>query len=160
MNIGRVRHLAARFLRGVGVGILAGAGAGLFCGLCGRMVMRIVALVSGLGATWSTLGSLSLLMTTTLYSIPLGLLYVAVRRWVPGSGLRRGALFGTVMLLLLGYFTIIQELHLVIAELGLAASLLGATLVSSLFVVNGMVLETAVAWLRRERRGVSSAALA
>jgi hypothetical protein len=123
------------------------------------MVMRTVALVAGLDPSWSVLGSLGLLLHVSVYNVAMGLVYVAARRWVPLRGWRRGALFGAVALALLVYPALISEAHLVVAEAGLGPTVYGVAMLSSLFILDGIVLEAIVAGLRRDRAPVAEPAV-
>jgi hypothetical protein len=99
----------------IGIGLLAGLVAGFVAGGVGsRVAMRVVALVAGhehygeitdadaiVGAITAG-GTVFLIMFATFLGILGGLLYVTVRRWVPGSGIRKGLAFGGLLLLLFG----------------------------------------------------------
>jgi hypothetical protein len=90
-------------------GVIAGAVAGVILGgVGGRLAMRLVALIdastSGLrtdfGATVGVItagGTLTLISLAMLAGIGGGVLYVAIRRWLPGSGRGRGLVFGVLM---------------------------------------------------------------
>ncbi len=84
----------------------AGAIAGLIVGGGGgRMVMRLVAIMdpssdgarTDFGGTAGEItlgGTLNLVIITTFAGVAGGFAYMLLRRWIPGSGARRGLLFG------------------------------------------------------------------
>lgn len=119
--IGRVA--VWRFLRHivflVGIGLLAGLIAGfLGLGVGSRVAMRIVALLAGHGHygeitdAEEVVGQITLdgtgflVAAGTVVGVPGGLLYVIVRRWVPGAGIWKGLAFGGLVLALFGSLVI------------------------------------------------------
>ncbi len=84
----------------------AGAIAGLLVGGgAGRIVMRLVAIMdpssdvarTDFGGTAGEItlgGTLNLALITTMAGVAGGFAYMLLRRWIPGSGARRGLLFG------------------------------------------------------------------
>lgn len=106
---GSVRIMAIGALAGMIAGAIGG-------GIVGRLAMRIVALMAepwqqgfatdnGNAVGEITLGgSLSLISFTAIVGIAGGIVYVLIRPWLPGSGVRRGALFGLLLLLTSGWF--------------------------------------------------------
>ena len=99
----------------VGLGLLAGLAAGFVAGGVGsRAAMRAIALLAGrehygeITDADAVVGQITgegtafLLFFGTFLGVPGGLLYVAVRRWVPGTGIRKGLAFGGLLLLLFG----------------------------------------------------------
>jgi hypothetical protein len=92
-------------------GVVAGAIAGAVVGgIGGRIAMRIVALVdesadgvrTDFGATAGEItigGTFTLIVMMTIAGILGGLLYVAVRRWLPWPGLGRAIVFGLLIAL-------------------------------------------------------------
>lgn len=103
------------FVRMIAIGALAGLIAGVFgAGVTARIAMRIVALMADpsqqgtLTDNESTVGvitfngTLFLLALAGVIGIGGGLIYVAIRPWLPATGIRRGALFGTLALLTSG----------------------------------------------------------
>jgi hypothetical protein len=103
----------------IGLGLLAGLVAGFVAGGVGsRVAMRVVALAAGrehygevtdadaIVGQITADGTAFLLFFGTSLGVPGGLLYVAARRWVPGSGIRKGLAFGGLLLLLFGSLVI------------------------------------------------------
>lgn len=145
----RLLRAAGRVLAWAVVGLVAGFAAGVVLAIAGRAVMRSVAVVAGLEPTWNGHYNLYLLFMLGSQNSLVGLLYVAVRRFVPGTGARKGAIYGAVGLAILIYPAILREAHLVVAELGWGPTILGVGLISSLFVWNGVLIEAGVARLSR-----------
>ncbi|MFL5761732.1 MAG: hypothetical protein ACJ789_18655 [Thermomicrobiales bacterium] len=99
----------------IGIGLLAGLVAGFVAGGLGsRVAMRIVALIAGhehygevtdadeiVGKITGD-GTAFLVLAGTFLGVLSGFLYLAVRRWMPGSGIWKGLAFGGVLLLLFG----------------------------------------------------------
>lgn len=90
-------------------GIVAGPICGaVIGGVGGRFVMRIVYLIDkstdGAKTDFATVGEITvggtftLMILATLAGVIGGVLYVAVRRWLPWSGVARGAFFGLLMM--------------------------------------------------------------
>lgn len=90
-------------------GIVAGAIFGaVFGGGGGRIVMRIIALIDestkGAQVDFGTIGEVTVGGTFTLMTLSTiagtigGVIYVAVRRWLPWSGAVRGVFFGLLMM--------------------------------------------------------------
>ena len=105
-----------RLFRLIAIAVLAGIAAGFVAGLGARVAMLIAARMAGpllqgaitendevVGA-FSVGGTLSLAMTGAVIFGPLGgVIYAAVRGWLPWSGLRRGALYGVLLLGTFGF---------------------------------------------------------
>ena len=90
-------------------GIIAGAVFGAaFGGVGGRIVMRVIALIDtstdGAQTDFATVGEITLggtftlLVLTTIAGLNGGLIYAAVRQWLPWSHAARGAFFGLLMM--------------------------------------------------------------
>ena len=106
-GIGRVARVTASGLVG---GVVAGA---LVGGLGSRLVMRIVGVMARshygevthanavVGET-TLAGTLNLVAQGVGFGIFGGILYLMVRRWVPGTGVVKGLVFGIGLLLLAG----------------------------------------------------------
>jgi hypothetical protein len=99
----------------IGIGLFAGLIAGFVAGGVGsRVAMRIVALVAGhehygevtdaeeIVGEITAGGTAFLVMAGTVLGVLGGLFYVVVRRWLPGTGFRKGLAFGGLLLLLFG----------------------------------------------------------
>ena len=110
-----VWRLLRRFTFLVGIGLLAGLVAGFIAGGVGsRAAMRAVSLLAGrehygeITDAEAVVGQITgegtgfLLFFGTFLGLLGGLLYVAVRRWVPGTRSRKGLAFGGLLLLLFG----------------------------------------------------------
>ena len=110
--ISNVRGLLASVLErtaAVRAAIVAGAiGGAVVGGVGGRIVMRIVFLIDksteGAQTDFATVGEITLggiitlLVLSTIAGVIGGLIYMAVRRWLPWSGVARGVFFGLLMM--------------------------------------------------------------
>lgn len=94
-------------------GLIGGVVAGAAAGLGSRVAMYFVRLMNpsyngvpthaNAQVGQVTLeGTLSLVMDGVFYGVPGALVYLAVRRWIPGEGLRKGAVFGVFLLVVAG----------------------------------------------------------
>jgi hypothetical protein len=100
-----VLQRTAALRAGVVAGALSGA---LVGGIGGRIVMRIIFLIDrstdGAKTDFATVGEITaggtftLLVLTTIAGVIGGLIYIAVRRWLPWSGAARGIFFGLLMM--------------------------------------------------------------
>jgi len=91
-------------------------------------------------------GTAFLLFFGTFLGVPGGLLYVAVRRWLPGAGIRKGLAFGGLLLLLFGSL-IIDGDNPDFRRFGLAAASVG--LFAAIFVLYGLIAAAIVERLDR-----------
>ena len=144
-----VRRWCSRAVRGFGGAIVAGAIAGLIsAGVGSRIVMRIIALTnddrsgvltdsSAIVGEMSVGGTLSLLVLGAVFGILGGLLYVALRRWLPLPPPYRGAAFGMLTLVTIG--NVLFDTHNVDFQI-FEPVLLVIALFASLFVVNGVIV--------------------
>ncbi|MEA2514164.1 MAG: hypothetical protein QOJ59_3651 [Thermomicrobiales bacterium] len=143
----------------IGLGLLAGLVAGFVAGGMGsRVAMRVVALVAGrehygevtdadaIVGRITADGTGFLLFFGTFLGVPGGLLYVAVRRWVPGSGIRKGLAFGGLLLLLFGSL-VIEGGNLDFRRF--VPSYLSVGLFASLFFLYGLIASAIVERLDR-----------
>lgn len=100
-------------LRLLGAALVGGIVAGGVAGLGARLVMFAIRLLNPTfnGATthagseigrWTLEGTLALVTEGAFMGISGGLLYLLVRRWVPGTGWRKGLAFGALLLVLGG----------------------------------------------------------
>ena len=133
------------YVRKANIGLLAGIVAGLVVGgIGGRIAMRIVALAIGQQPKF-TVGTLAVLLVGTLLGTPPGLLYIAARKYLPGSGLRKGLVFGVLLLLIIGLPALLRPAT---GELVLSPRL-GRILFGALFIPYGVAVEAAVERLDR-----------
>ena len=159
--IGRrtVWRVLRRFAFLVGLGLLAGLVAGAVAGGVGsRVAMRVVALLAGherygqltdadaVVGRITLGGTLFLPAAGTYLGVPGGLRYVAVRRWLPGAGIRKGLAFGGLLLLLFGSL-IIDGDNPDFRRFGPAAASVG--LFAALFVPYGLIAAAIVERLDR-----------
>ncbi len=86
----------------LGRALTAGAVGGLAMGAGLRLAMRLAAVTEGQETVFTPGGTLFLLVAGGSFGLLLGPLYGAVRRWVPGRGTGRGAVFGMVLAVLAG----------------------------------------------------------
>ena len=112
----RLRDLMAELSHGLILGILVGMISGALAGGVGaRLAMRVSALLyhdagqrviyteNGYRVGEITLnGTLTLIITAMLFGVVGGLLYVGVRGWLPQSRIKRGLVFGLLLLALNG----------------------------------------------------------
>ena len=132
----------------LGAGILSGMIAGfLVSGIGGRLVMRVIAIVDPNTVTrFSIGGTLFLLLGMGAFGAIFGgfggLLYVGIRRWLPGSGAWKGFAYGLTLLLLTGglFFTRGQDENFS----DFAPPLLGVTLFAALYIAYGLGTGTTV----------------
>ncbi len=92
-----------RYIRAAGIGACAGLVAGLLWGIGLRLAMRIMALLAGQSPEFSLGGTLIILLVGVFIGIPAGLIFVAIRKYLPGSGAWKSLMFGLLVLLVLGY---------------------------------------------------------
>ena len=95
------------FSRAAWIGTVSGAGVGLLLGVVNRLVMRIVALQNGptdietdFGAkvlNFTAEGTVFLVIITMLVGVVPGMLYVGLRRLLPGRVLVGGLVFGLLL---------------------------------------------------------------
>ena len=133
-----------------GIGVAAGIVAGVLWGIGARIAMRAVALADGGHTEFTIGGTLLILFVGGLFGIPLGLLFAAVRRWLPGSGLRKGLSFGGGLLALL----VVPFALLGASDIGGdvldAPVLIGTGMFASLFVAYGLTVAAAMERLERQ----------
>jgi hypothetical protein len=144
------------FGRAACIGALGGLGVGFVMGVVNRIVMRIVAVMNGpttietdFGATvlnFTVPGTLGLIVVTAIFGIVPGLLYVGLRRLLPGGLVVRGLVFGVLTGALYG--------SRLVDSTARDFRLLGVPLVSSamflgMFVLFGLLIAPVVARLDR-----------
>ena len=98
---------AIAFGRAAWIGTVSGAGVGLLMGVLNRLVMRIVAVQNGptdietdFGAkvlNFTTEGTIGLIIGTTRVAVVPGMLYVGLRRRIPGGTMISGLVFGLLL---------------------------------------------------------------
>jgi hypothetical protein len=146
----RVDELARRLAFLIGAGVLAGGiGGFLAAGVGSRLAMRIVALIAGrdqygrltdAGEVVGEItagGTLFLLFFGTMLGFLGGLVYMAVRRWLPGRGWRRGLLYGGLLLTVFGSIVIDSDnidFHLFVS------SYISVILFAALFPLFGLIV--------------------
>ncbi len=135
-----------RYIRTAGIGACAGLGAGLMWGIAARLAMRIKAMVAERPAEFSVEGSLLILLIGAFIGIPAGLLFVAIRRYLPGSGRWKALSFGLLALLILGYPFYLGPLR---GEAVLGHETLAFVMFEGLLVLFGMEVAIAATWLER-----------
>ena len=154
-----VARRAWRLVRLVGIGLVAGAAAGFLAGGVGsRLAMRAVTLLAGpehrgeLTEAQAVVGEITvdgtgfLLVAGTFLGLAGGLLYLAVRPWLPGSAATRGLAFGLWLLSSLGWVVIDGDnvdFRLFVP------SAVSVGLFASLYLLFGLVVATIVERLDR-----------
>ena len=128
----------------VNVGVLSGLTVGLTAALGARLGMRIIALATGRVPQFHLVLTLGLLHMGFYFGIVMGLLFVAIRKYLPGGHLTKGLAFGVLLLLLFVLFFFLPPP----GEL-LDAPLLGSVLFAVLCLLTGLAEALAVAWLER-----------
>lgn len=83
------------------MGLLSGLLAGFLLGLGARMAMSVIALAAHQEPRFNLGGSLEVLATGILIGLPAGLVFVALRHYIPGSAVWKGATFGLLLFLTL-----------------------------------------------------------
>ncbi len=100
-------------LRQVGATVAAGVVAGAVAGLGARLAMLVVRLLNdshngenthntAIVGRVTVVGTLNIVVEGMFLAIPAAVLYLLVRRWVPGRGAMKGLLFGLLLLLVAG----------------------------------------------------------
>ncbi len=149
------------------IGFLAGAIAG---GIGSRIAMRIVTIIGGesirgmLTENGNVVGEITregtvflILLGGVFAGIPGGLLYVLIRRWIPGTGLWKGLAYGSFLLLAFGSWPPILFLESAVIEAEnvdfsiFVSPLLAIGLFALLFPLYGLVLVPIVERLDRTR---------
>jgi hypothetical protein len=142
--------------RGAWIGAVGGLGVGLVMGVVNRIVMRIVALMNGptsietdFGAQvleFTVGGTIFLVITTALFAIAPGVLYVGLRRFLPGGVLPGGLVFGVLLAAVFGT-TIVDSLARDFRLLG--EPVVSAAMFLGMFVLFGLLVAPVVARLDR-----------
>ncbi len=139
----------ARFVRAAGIGVLAGVATGFIAGgVGGRVAMKVVALTAGAAAQGRitengnrigafTTDTIFLLFFSTILGMVGGLLYMALRPWLPSYPPWRGLTFGAVLLATVGTATIDAH-NFDFTRFGIPW--LNVALFASLFLLFGLVV--------------------
>ena len=109
--------------------------------------MRIIATATG-SVPGLSLATLVILLTGILYGILPGMLYVAIKKYLPGPGLLKGVTFGLLGSLLLG-LPIFLIPDSAANDFSIGPPLLGRSLFTALPIVYGVVLGLVEQWLIR-----------
>ncbi len=86
--------LVKKALLGLLCGLITGA---VILGAGGRIVMSVIALLGNVTPTWSLGGSVEVIVFGALVGAVVGLVYGAVRAYLPGSSLVKGVLAGLLL---------------------------------------------------------------
>ena len=144
MNIGsRIKRLSQVDLNSVGVGVVVGLLVGAVVGGIGaRIAMRIVALVASMQPSFTLGGTTGILVIGAILGMPFGLIYVAIRRYLPGRGLWNGLVYGALLWLI---FVVPTFLLAGEGELALVSPAAGIAIFMSVPLLYGMVLAVLLA---------------
>ena len=135
-------------LNKVSLGVLVGALGGLAAGLGARIAMRIVALIATGSGSFSLEGTLGILVFGAVLGVPFGLLFVGLRRWLPGPPWLKGLIFGAAgALIFVAPPFLLAEPE---GELAIAAPLIGLSLFAPLPLAHGVVAAIAADRLGRK----------
>lgn len=150
---------ALALLRAMGLGVVAGAAAGLVAGGIGsRLAMKVVALVAGAAARgritengntigdFTAEGTIFLLAFGAALGTVGGLLYVALRPWLLPAGRWRGLGFGA-LLLAIGRAGVIDSHNFDFTRFGSPA--LNVALFAALALAFGLLVAPLADWLDR-----------
>lgn len=135
------------FMQKVSIGLRAGLAAGVVLGIGARLAMRLIALASNRTAEISAEGTFGILIIGAMIGLISGSIFMAIRRYVPGSGRWKGLSFGMltfVALALLLRTPLQEEIDPAVAA-GQLPLILGAFGLA--FIAYGLILQTLVARL-------------
>jgi len=127
-------------LRLASLGILSGLLVGILMGIAARIAMRIVALVVDQGLEFTVAGTLGIILVVSFASVLLGLIFVAVRKYLPGAGLLKGLAFSGLVFLCIGIPFLLGLLGPP-DEVSVGPPLLGRSLFGALFLIYGFAVE-------------------
>ena len=127
-------------LRLASLGILSGLLVGILMGIAARIAMRIVALVVDQGLEFTVAGTLGIILVVSFSSVLLGLIFVAVRKYLPGAGLLKGLAFSGLVFLCIGIPFLLGLLGPA-DEVAVGPPLLGRSLFGALFLIYGLAVE-------------------
>lgn len=128
-------------LRLVSLGILSGLLVGILMGIAARIAMRLVALVIGQSLEFTVAGTLGIIVVVSVASVLLSLIFVAVRRYLPGAGLLKGLTFSGLVFLFIG-IPFLLDLLGPADEISDGPPLLSRSLFGALFLLYGLMVET------------------
>ena len=135
-----------RYIRAAGIGACAGVAGGILWGILARVAMRVMALVAGRPTEISAEGTLLIILVGVFLGIPSGLVFVAIRRWLPHGLFLRACVFGLVVVSVLGYPFYVGPLR---DEGILGHAYLAFFMFEGLLVLFGMAVAVVAAWLER-----------
>ncbi len=133
-----VKGFSRSFWRPLRVGLVAGLAGGMVLGVGGRLAMRLVAVGADLDPGFSWGGTGEVLATGLFIGVPAALVFVALRRFIPGPGVWRGAAFGVLLFLAL---VVVPPPAARSAASSVGRPLLTVSLFGPLFLLYGMVVE-------------------
>ena len=139
MNIGsRITRFNHVDLNKVGAGVVAGLLTGAVIGGIGaHIAMRIIALVATMQPSFSLGGTTGILMIGAILGMPFGLIYVAIRRYLPGRGVWNGLVYGALLWLIFVVPTFLLARE---GELALVSPLAGIAIFLLVPLLYGMAL--------------------
>jgi len=120
-RMARRRQLVTTVFRAVAIGTMAGFAAGFVAGLWMRVAMRLSGYLTvdanrglltendAVVGKFTLAGTLSIAMFGAIVGIFGGLLYIAIRRWIPGNAWLRPVLYGGLLLGVLGFVVMDQN---------------------------------------------------
>ena len=141
----------------VRLGLLSGLVAGLVAGIASRVAMRVVALDSGGEPSFTIGGSLFIVIMGGVVGAPLGVLFISVRRWLPGPSFAQGMSFGVLVALLFVSLLaprLVGETPELISDLPEGNLLVGINVFVTPLVLYGLTLGVVVG--RLEKRLIST----
>ncbi|MCC6629208.1 MAG: hypothetical protein IT340_17605 [Chloroflexi bacterium] len=141
--------IGAAVIRHVAVGAVAGLIAGIATGIAARLAMRLVVMATYRLPTQSMEGTILVLTLAALLGVTFGVLYIGLRRWLPGGWLTRGLVYGLGLLALPGFAFFVDGLSHSDSALREGPALLGIGLFSALIIGCGLAIAGAAAWLER-----------
>src|SRR5450759_2517238 len=126
-------------LRLASIAILSGLLVGILMGIAARIAMRIVALVVNQGLEFTVAGTLGIILVVSFCSILLSLIFVVVKKYLPGSEHRKGLAFSALVFLFIGIPFLLGLLGPP-DEVSAGPPFLGRSLFGALFLLYGITL--------------------
>jgi len=130
----------------IGIGLAAGMAGGAVAGLVSRVSMRGVALAGELRPAFTLEGTVGLIGIGLVLGMPFGLLFIALRRFLPGAGVWQGLIYGALLFLI---FLAPLLLFYRDGEATLATPLVGFGLFAPIGLAYGATIALAVHKLER-----------